>query len=55
MIGCTGNYENQDADPATTPQDVYVHGYVSGRVFRLAGNSPGEEGEEGVPVSVCAT
>lgn len=51
MLGCTGNFEHQDADPATTEQDLYVHGYVSGRMFRMSK----EKGEEGVKMTVAAS
>jgi len=51
MLGCTGNFENQDADPNTTEQDIYIHGYVSGRMFK-SGKSAGEEG---LPITVAAS
>lgn len=54
MLGCTGSFLNQTADPATTDQDLYIHGYVSGRLFR-AGGKAGEQGEEGLPVTIAAT
>lgn len=72
MLGCTGNYGDQDAgtcasflrrshnrieadernvDANTTEQDLYIHGYVSGRVFKK-----GKEAEdEGIPITVAAT
>ena len=52
-----GNFEDQDADASTTAQDVYIHGYVSGRLFRR-GKDAGAEGEgegEGLPVTVAAS
>jgi nitroimidazol reductase NimA-like FMN-containing flavoprotein (pyridoxamine 5'-phosphate oxidase superfamily) len=47
MLGCTGNFSNQAADPNTTEQDLYIHGYVSGRIFR--------SGKEGLPITVAAS
>ncbi|KAF2850093.1 5-nitroimidazole antibiotic resistance protein [Plenodomus tracheiphilus IPT5] len=57
MIGCTGNFENQDADPLTTEQDLYIHGYVSGRMFRKGKEATTGEGEEGegLPITVAAS
>ncbi|CBY00598.1 similar to flavin-nucleotide-binding protein [Plenodomus lingam JN3] len=59
MLGCTGNFENQEADPALEPQDLYLHGYVSGRMFRrgreAGGDAEGEEGERGLPMTVAAS
>jgi nitroimidazol reductase NimA-like FMN-containing flavoprotein (pyridoxamine 5'-phosphate oxidase superfamily) len=51
MIGCTGNFQDQSADPNATEQDVYIHGYVSGRIFRSGKNAEGE----GLPITVAAT
>jgi hypothetical protein len=48
MLGCTGSFSNQTADPETSEQDVYIHGYVSGRMFK---NSKGE----GLPITVAAS
>jgi nitroimidazol reductase NimA-like FMN-containing flavoprotein (pyridoxamine 5'-phosphate oxidase superfamily) len=44
-------------DPSTTPQDLYIHGYVSGRLFRQSKNASAsdDDGEEGLPVTVAAT
>jgi hypothetical protein len=62
MLGCTGNFlekESELGDVEEGPQDVYVHGYVSGRVFKIAGEGntggDGEEEEEGVPVTIAAS
>ncbi|KAF2199260.1 hypothetical protein GQ43DRAFT_442626 [Delitschia confertaspora ATCC 74209] len=59
MIGCTGNFEDQDADPNTSAQDVYVHGYVSSRLMKLGSSSKSSEHgkgegeqEEGFPLSI---
>ncbi|PVH96233.1 5-nitroimidazole antibiotic resistance protein [Periconia macrospinosa] len=65
MLGCTGNFKGNDGgdggegndDLSTTAQDVYLHGYVSGRVFRSAsaeGENGGEE-EEGLPITIAAS
>jgi nitroimidazol reductase NimA-like FMN-containing flavoprotein (pyridoxamine 5'-phosphate oxidase superfamily) len=58
MLGCTGNFNNPDADPSSTEQDLYIHGYVSGRLFRQskeAGSSSSEGDEDGLPITVAAT
>jgi hypothetical protein len=52
MLGCTADFENQDADPETSAQDVYIHGYVSGRIFK-SGKEAGEG--EGMPITVAAS
>ncbi|KAH6876166.1 5-nitroimidazole antibiotic resistance protein [Alternaria rosae] len=51
MLGCTGNYEDQSADPSNTPQTLYIHGYVSGRIFKSGKNSSGN----GLPITVAAS
>ncbi|KAF2875559.1 5-nitroimidazole antibiotic resistance protein [Massariosphaeria phaeospora] len=51
MIGCTGNFADPDADPATSEQHVYLHGYVSGRLFRAGKDG----GEEGLPMTIAAS
>lgn len=40
-----------DADPNTSTQDVYIHGYVSGRIFNSGKNADGP----GLPVTIAAT
>jgi nitroimidazol reductase NimA-like FMN-containing flavoprotein (pyridoxamine 5'-phosphate oxidase superfamily) len=52
MLGCTGNFEDQSVDPCSASQDLYIHGYVSGRIFR-AGKDAGED--QGLPITVSAT
>jgi nitroimidazol reductase NimA-like FMN-containing flavoprotein (pyridoxamine 5'-phosphate oxidase superfamily) len=51
MLGCTGNFSNQTASPSDSPQDVYIHGYVSGRIFKSGKNADGE----GLPITISAT
>ncbi|KAF2628086.1 5-nitroimidazole antibiotic resistance protein [Macroventuria anomochaeta] len=51
MLGCTGNFSSRDADPNTTEQDLYIHGYVSGRIFKHGK----ESNDEGLPITVVAT
>jgi len=51
MLGCTGKYDDKDADPNTSEQDVYIHGYVSGRMFKKSK----ENDEEGLPITLAAT
>jgi nitroimidazol reductase NimA-like FMN-containing flavoprotein (pyridoxamine 5'-phosphate oxidase superfamily) len=58
MLGCTANYSSPDANPDTEAQDIYIHGYVSGRMFRLSstgGDGEGKQEEEGLPITVAAT
>ncbi|KAK7184933.1 hypothetical protein DPSP01_002760 [Paraphaeosphaeria sporulosa] len=47
MLGCTINFEDPDAEE----RDIYIHGYVSGRLFRHSK----ETGEQGLPVTVAAS
>jgi nitroimidazol reductase NimA-like FMN-containing flavoprotein (pyridoxamine 5'-phosphate oxidase superfamily) len=47
MLGCMGNYADKDADD-TGSQDVYMHGYISGRVFRSCNDGQ-------LPVTVAAS
>jgi nitroimidazol reductase NimA-like FMN-containing flavoprotein (pyridoxamine 5'-phosphate oxidase superfamily) len=51
MLGCTGSFTNQSADPASSSQDIYIHGYVSGRIFKSGKNADGE----GLPITISAT
>ncbi|KAF5851965.1 hypothetical protein GGP41_000711 [Bipolaris sorokiniana] len=57
MLGCTGNYSSPNDSPA---QDVYLHGYISGRLFKQSAGSPQqqnqqEKNEEGLPVTIAAS
>ena len=51
MLGCTGKSEDRDADPNSTEQDLYIHGYVSGRIFKSGKNAEGE----GLPITIAAS
>lgn len=51
MLGCTGNFQDQSADPSTSVQDLYIHGYVSGRMFRKGKDAQ----DEGLAITVSAT
>lgn len=51
MLGCTGSFSSQDADPATSVQDLYIHGYVSSRLMK----QPTAGDDEGTPVTIAAT
>lgn len=51
MLGCTADFSNQDADPNSSPQDIYIHGYVSGRIFKSGKDADGE----GLPITVAAS
>lgn len=53
MIGCTGSFVNPDADPSTTPRDLYLHGYVSSRLMKLPSLS--QDQGRGTPVCIAAT
>lgn len=56
MLGCTGNFANQSADTRTSQRDLYIHGYVSGRLFRNSKEATKEtDGQEGLPITVSAT
>jgi nitroimidazol reductase NimA-like FMN-containing flavoprotein (pyridoxamine 5'-phosphate oxidase superfamily) len=48
MLGCTGSFAAPSASPSTSAQDLYIHGYVSGRMFKHA-----KDGE--LPMTVSAT
>ncbi|ORY14901.1 hypothetical protein BCR34DRAFT_585451 [Clohesyomyces aquaticus] len=55
MIGCTGSFADPSSDPNTSVQDIYIHGYVSARIFKTASASaPGDE-QKGLPITVSAT
>jgi nitroimidazol reductase NimA-like FMN-containing flavoprotein (pyridoxamine 5'-phosphate oxidase superfamily) len=51
MLGCTGSFTNQSADPASSSQDIYIHGYVSGRIFKSGKNAD----DQGLPITISAT
>lgn len=51
MLGCTGNFTQQDAEPVTTEQDIYIHGYVSSRIFKCGKTAEGD----GLPITVAAS
>jgi nitroimidazol reductase NimA-like FMN-containing flavoprotein (pyridoxamine 5'-phosphate oxidase superfamily) len=51
MLGCTGSFSNPASDARSIEQDVYIHGYVSGRMFKKGK----EAGEEGLPITVAAS
>ncbi len=53
MLGCMGNYEDQSSDLKTSVQNVYIHGWVSGRLFKKSGQEA-EQGE-GLPVTIAAS
>jgi uncharacterized protein len=50
MLGCTASFTEPSSDPASSPQDVYIHGYVSGRIFKASQSS-----SEGLPITIAAT
>lgn len=51
MLGCTGLFADPSSDPATTAQDIYIHGYISGRIFSHSSHAPGP----GLPITLSAT
>lgn len=51
MIGSMASFSNPNADPSTTPLDLYLHGHAAARLMKL----PSEAGEPGLPVCVAAT
>ncbi|KAF2816784.1 uncharacterized protein BDZ99DRAFT_564628 [Mytilinidion resinicola] len=52
MLGVTGSFTSQDADPATSEQDLYIHGYVGSRLMK---QSSASGDDQGTPVTVAAT
>ncbi|EOA90207.1 uncharacterized protein SETTUDRAFT_158817 [Exserohilum turcica Et28A] len=54
MLGCTANYTDPSAEPATTPQDVYLHGHISSRMFQQE-EEEDEESRDGLPISIAAS
>lgn len=52
MLGFMGAFTDASAS-LSGPLDLYLHGYVSSRLFRLGSASNGEE--EGLPLTVAAT
>lgn len=57
MLGCTGVWPAPSRGPNPgEPRDVYLHGYVSSRLFRTAKTStPDATRDDGLPVCVGAT
>jgi len=56
MIGALGSFENPNADPATEPLDLYLHGHIAARLMKLPGSeSVAEDFPQGFPVCVATT
>ncbi|KAG5927429.1 hypothetical protein E4U42_002264 [Claviceps africana] len=56
MLGCTGDFDNRDnAASSGAPRDIYLHGYVSSRLMRLASTHAADVSDQGMPVCVAAT
>ncbi|KAG5942883.1 hypothetical protein E4U53_007150 [Claviceps sorghi] len=58
MLGCTGDFAHRNdagAPPARGPRDVYLHGYVTSRLMRLASTHAAQVSDQGMPVCVAAT
>lgn len=64
MVGCTGNYPDPSVPNKSESRVVYLHGYVSSRILRLA-KTADEDGVDaangsaksnnGIPVCIAAT
>lgn len=54
MIGQMGSFSRPSADLGD-PLDLYLHGYVSSRVMNVTRQQGSDEGNKGLPVSVCAS
>lgn len=67
MLGCTSAYPDPLSPDKSESRVIYLHGYVSSRILRLAGsadangdsppasNSSEDGGGGGIPICVCAT
>ncbi|RMZ69939.1 flavin-nucleotide-binding [Pyrenophora seminiperda CCB06] len=58
MLGCTGSYPSPP-DPAS-PQDIYIHGYISGRIFKSSPSpssttTGADEPPRGLPITIAAS
>lgn len=53
MLGFMGSFTNPSAS-ISEPLDLYLHGYISSRLFRL-GSSATNGQEEGLPLTIAAT
>lgn len=54
MLGCTGSFSptnSSSAPDANSAQDLYIHGYISGRIFKTSSSS----GAPGLPITVAAS
>lgn len=51
MIGCTGNFSDPDGPRTTTPQDIYLHGHISSRLFQSAERSS----PSGLAITIAAS
>ena len=56
MLGCSSNYPGPDTEDRNQSRVIYLHGYVTSRILRLAqvAKDRGDQ-ESGIPVCVCAT
>jgi hypothetical protein len=56
MIGCTGAWDAVASAPGGDDDEhvVYLHGYVSGRLFKKSGEATSDE-SEGLPITIAAT
>jgi nitroimidazol reductase NimA-like FMN-containing flavoprotein (pyridoxamine 5'-phosphate oxidase superfamily) len=56
MLGCTGSFPARKASDSSATHSVYLHGYVSSRMFRLSKDgAPGEPVQGGLKITVAAT
>jgi nitroimidazol reductase NimA-like FMN-containing flavoprotein (pyridoxamine 5'-phosphate oxidase superfamily) len=56
MLGFMGSFTNSSAS-VSEPLDLYLHGYISSRLFRLGSStfSSSSNQEEGLPLTIAAT
>jgi len=57
MLGCTGSFSptatsSSAAPDPSSPQDLYIHGYISGRIFKTSSSS---SDSAGLPITVAAS
>ncbi|KAJ4337449.1 hypothetical protein N0V95_008339 [Ascochyta clinopodiicola] len=55
MLGCTGSFSDPSSDPSTTTQDLYIHGYISSRLFKKGKEAGEHDDDQGLPITAAAT
>lgn len=55
MLGCMGSFTSSSTSPASSSDEkeqfIYLHGYISGRLFR----SSSQSSSSGLPITISAT